>query len=326
MKWNSGKRTLQASELREWMVKDKPFLLVDVLPKEIYDKRRLQGALNACVYEVTFADQMAAITQDRDAEIVLYGSSAESLDATEAAEKLSRLGYQKVYALHGGVDGWTKSGYPLEGENVFPPERLARAVTLVDHLYAVNIDESVIGWTGRNSNGKHYGTLKLLKGEIRVRNEAIDGAFEIDMTSMKNKDLQGDPLQPVLIAHLMSDDFFFVKMFPKAAFTLAAAKALEPVTLSSPNFEVEGTLELRGVKADLRFPATVNQRGDGSISIEAHFDLDRTRWNVLYGSSRFFEHLGMHLVYDWISIELRIFALSVKQKSWIKGTRGDSGA
>jgi polyisoprenoid-binding protein YceI len=97
-------------------------------------------------------------------------------------------------------------------------------------------------------------------------------------------------------------------MFPKATFTLDAAKVVESPTLSSPNFEVKGTLELRGVKADIHFFATVNRRENGSVSIEAHFDLDRTRWNVLYGSSRFFEHLGMHLVYDLITIELRIFA------------------
>ena len=40
--------------------------------------------------------------------------------------------------------------------------------------------------------------------------------------------------------------------------------------------------------------------------MEAHFDLDRTQWNVIYGSSRFFEHLGMHMVFDQISIELRL--------------------
>jgi polyisoprenoid-binding protein YceI/rhodanese-related sulfurtransferase len=291
------------------MQKDKHFILIDVLPKEIYEKRRLPGALNACVYEVTFPDQIAAITQDKDGEIVLYGSSTKSRDAAEAAEKLLRLGYKKVYDLDDGVDGWLRSGYSLEGENVCPPERLGKAVNLLDHIYGVNTDESVIWWTGRNAKGRHYGTLKLFKGEIRVRNGAIDGAFEIDMTSMKNKDLEGDPLQSVLIAHLMSDDFFFVKIFPKASFILVAAKAVESATLSSPNFEVEGTLELQGVKADIRFPATVNQREDGTVSIEAHFDLDRTRWNVLYGSSRFFEHLGMHLVYDLLTIELRSFTL-----------------
>ncbi len=301
--------TLQPSELKEWMQKDKHFILIDVLPKEIYEKRRLAGALNACVYEVTFPGQIAAITQDKDREIVLYGSSAKSRDAAEAAKKLLRLGYRKVCALAGGVDGWLKSGYSLEGENVLPPERLGQALNLVDHLYAVNTDESVIWWTGRNAKGRHYGTLKLSEGEIRVTNGAIDGAFEIDMTSIKNTDLEGDPLQPILIAHLMSDDFFFVKMFPKASFVLTAAKGMESVTLSSPNFEVEGIFELRGIKADIRFPATVNRREDGSVSIEAHFDLDRTRWSVLYGSSRFFEHLGMHLVHDLITVELRILTL-----------------
>jgi len=299
---------LQPSELGEWMQQGKRFILIDVLPKEIYEKRRLPGALNACVYEVAFPDQMAAITEDKSEEIVLYGSSAESRDAAEAAEKLLRLGYRRVYALDGGVDGWLRSGLSVEGENVKPPERLGPTVDLEDHLYAVNTDESVIGWTGRNGNGKHYGTLKLSKGEIQVRKGAIQGAFDIDMTTIKNKDLEGDPLQPVLIAHLLSDDFFFVKMFPKAAFILDAARVVESPTLSSPNFEVEGTLELRGIKKGIRFPATVNRRADGSVSIEAHFDMDRTQWNVLYGSSRFFDHLGMHLVYDLITIELRIFA------------------
>jgi len=309
MIWDKAARTLHPSELREWMKKDKPFILIDVLPKEIYGKRRLSGALNACVYEVSFPEQVAAISTDKNGEIVLYGSSAKSLDAAVAAEKLSRLGYKKVYTLDGGVDEWMKSGYSFEGENVFPPERLGQAVTLADRIYAVNRDESVIWWTGRNGNGRHYGTLKLSKGEIRVRNGSIDGTFEIDMTSITNKDLEGDPLQSVLIDHLRSDDFFFVKLFPRAAFMLAAAKAMESPVLGSPNFDVEGTLELRGVKAEIGFPATVSRKEDGSASIEAHFDLDRTRWNVLYGSSRFFEHLGMHLVYDLISLELRIFVL-----------------
>ena len=309
MKKNTMDKRLQPKDLKQWMDKGRSFMLVDTLPKEIYDKRRLPGALNACVYEVTFPEQVAAITQDKDREIVLYGSRARSRDAFTAAEKLSRLGYKKVFVLDGGVEGWLRAGHPLEGEDVYPPERLAPAMRLEDHIYAVNTEESVIGWTGRNPNKRHYGTLKLSVGEIRVKNGAIDGAFDIDMTSMKNEDLAGDPLQPVLIAHLMSDDFFFVKMFPKASFNLVAARPLESRTLSSPNFEVEGTLELRGVKADILFPATVNRRDDGTVSIEAHFDLDRTRWNVLYGSSRFFEHLGMHLVYDLITIELRIFTL-----------------
>ena len=71
---------------------------------------------------------------------------------------------------------------------------------------------------------------------------------------------------------------------------------------------MEGTLELRGVGNQMKFPATISRLPDGAITAEAHFDFDRTQWKIIYGSSRYFEHLGMHLVFDPISIELRIVA------------------
>jgi hypothetical protein len=68
-------------------------------------------------------------------------------------------------------------------------------------------------------------------------------------------------------------------------------------------------LKLRGVSADLEFDATVALGEDGSLVMEAHFDIDRTRWNVIYGSTRFFEHLGMHKVFDLLSFQIRIVAV-----------------
>jgi rhodanese-related sulfurtransferase/polyisoprenoid-binding protein YceI len=298
---------LEPKELHQWMEQGRDFILIDALPREVYEKRRLPGALNACVYEVTFSDQVAALA-DKSQDIVLYGSSAGSRDAVTASEKLKRLGYDKVFALKGGVAGWLKAGYEIEGEDVVPPERMEETVRPENHVYMTDTEQSSIWWTGRNANRKHYGALKLTKGEIRVKDGGIDGTFEIDMRSVKNMDLEGDPLQPVLIGHLMSDDFFFVKMFSKAFFTIEGARPIKGAALSSPNFEVEGTLALRGVRAGILFPATVNRSDEGTLSVEAHFDFDRTRWNILYGSSRFFEHLGGHLVYDMISVELRIFA------------------
>jgi hypothetical protein len=45
---------------------------------------------------------------------------------------------------------------------------------------------------------------------------------------------------------------------------------------------------------------------DGVFVLEAHFDIDRTRWHVIYGSTRFFEHLGMHKVFDLLSFQIRM--------------------
>ncbi len=58
----------------------------------------------------------------------------------------------------------------------------------------------------------------------------------------------------------------------------------------------------------MKFPATISKLPDGAVTAEAHFDFDRTLWKIIYGSSRYYEHLGMHLVFDPISIRLRIVA------------------
>jgi polyisoprenoid-binding protein YceI len=128
------------------------------------------------------------------------------------------------------------------------------------------------------------------------------------MATLRNFSLEGDELQPVLISHLASDDFFFVERFPKAKFTLTQGRPAAGASLTSLNYEMAGTLELRGVTAEQTFLATVTPGQEGALLAEAHFDFDRTRWKVIYGSARFFEHLGMHLVFDMITVELRIMA------------------
>lgn len=38
----------------------------------------------------------------------------------------------------------------------------------------------------------------------------------------------------------------------------------------------------------------------------ASLDVDRTAFGSIYGSARFFEHLGMHIVYDVIHLQVRL--------------------
>jgi hypothetical protein len=120
--------------------------------------------------------------------------------------------------------------------------------------------------------------------------------------------LEGDELHPVLEQHLKSGDFFFVKLFPKAVFTITEGNPKDPAWLTSPNYSVKGELNLRGVSVPLEFDATVNKADKNRLAIESHFDIDRTHWNVIYGSARFFEHLGMHKVFDLISIQVNLVA------------------
>ena len=293
-------------ELSTWIEKKKSFFLIHTLTGIHFQKVHLPGAQNACVFEVTFLDQMHSITADKNAEIVLYGSSERSMDALTAAEKLKLDGYQRIMILKGGIESWRALGYPLDGESadiVTDPEV---RLLLPEGQYRIDTDQSIIEWFGRNPNTKHFGTVRISDGQILIQKGNMTGAVEIDMDSIENISLEGDELQPVLLSHLKSDDFFLVKAFPTAKFTINSGQLAEEPHLSSPNYEVKGTLHLRGVKADLSFATTIASTDDGGLIAEAHFDIDRTRWNVIYGSTRFFENLGMHLVYDLISFQMEI--------------------
>jgi hypothetical protein len=111
------------------------------------------------------------------------------------------------------------------------------------------------------------------------------GASEKSMDAIENKSLNGDKSQPVLISHLKSDDFFFTRVFSTATFTIQSGTPRNKPYVSAPNVDVQGELYLSGIKAGFSFPATVYQALDGTITAKARFDLDRTHWNIIYGSN-----------------------------------------
>jgi rhodanese-related sulfurtransferase/polyisoprenoid-binding protein YceI len=302
---NKKYKSLAADELMERLKNKEPLILIDTLPGSHFEKVHLPGARCACVFEVTFLEQVKAIADSKKAEIILYGTSGRSRDALTAAEKLQREGYINISVLNGGLEAWRERGFELQGEqpDMADPETILR---LDDGQYSADIDQSIIEWSGRNPNTKHFGTVGIKSGLVEVNNANLTGVFEIDMESIDNINLKGEELHPVLTSHLKSDDFFFVRMFPTATLTISEGRAAETPFLSSPNYELKATLELRGVKADLAFQATVTKTEDGGLAAEAHFDIDRTRWQVIYGSTRFFENLGKHLVFDLISFQVKI--------------------
>jgi polyisoprenoid-binding protein YceI len=298
-----------AKDLKLLLSEKSDIVLIDLLPPEHFDKVHIPSAKNACVFFVSFLDDLAAVVPDKQTSVVVYGSSIRSQDVEMALEKLDRAGYEQVSFLKGGLEAWRGVGYDIEGEVTDQQDDPQTTVTLPDGQYMVDSEASQVEWTGRNPNSRHIGTVDIAKGVIDIKDGTVTGMVEIDMNTINNINLEGDELQPVLEAHLRSDDFFFTKMFPKAVFTFKEAKRIEPGWLTAPSYHVNGELNLRGVSADLDFDATVALLEDSSLVLEAHFDIDRTRWNVIYGSTRFFEHLGMHKVFDLLSFQIRMIVV-----------------
>lgn len=304
----TGKNIVSVADVRSMVNEHPSTYLLDVLPPDHFEKVHIPGAKNACVFFVSFLADVVKIIPEKKKRVVVYGSSDRSHDAKMAIEKMTRAGYLEVYELRGGIKSWREAGNACEGNSVDQSDDPQTQLALSDDSFIIDNDRSTIKWEGRNPSSTHFGTVDISAGKIHIKNGAISGKIEVDMNSIHNINLEGDELQPVLEAHLRSDDFFFTSMFPKAVLTLTEVTPIEPLWQTAPNFHVKGELTLRGVTASLNFDMTANQTENNSLTLEAHFDIDRTQWNIIYGSTRFFEHLGMHKVFDLISIQIRINA------------------
>lgn len=178
----------------------------------------------------------------------------------------------------------------------------AEAATVAESTsekYIANISESTIEWKGFKPTGTHNGTINLTSGVFSTNDGKLhSGTFLIDMASLKDADgserLEG---------HLKSGDFFDVEKFPDAVFEITGSEDKDGKTLLS------GNLTMKGVKNNISFPVTISDAEDMMKITSDAFTIDRSKWNIQYGSKSFFDDLGDKFIND--DIELKI---SVKAK------------
>lgn len=281
-------------------------LVIDVLPEEEYAAAHLPGAKNACVFNVSFLDDVRNLASDRSKPLVLYGASMHDLASATATEKLLAAGYTDAADYRGGLEDWRTAGHLIERNPGIPQKN----ITPVDGIHRINVEKSRIEWIGRNLASAHSGTIKLYAGQIEIRDgQPIRGEFTLNMDSIQNLDLSDSKMRQILIQHLKSDDFFDVRRYPTAEFRLSKFTALPGARRGNPNWEATGELTLNSVTNEIAFPIIIGLTPDGLIAADAHFDIDRTRWNVRYGSGKFYEKLGKHVVHDEVSLALKLVTL-----------------
>src|SRR5687768_7331648 len=110
----SSVQQLTHHELAALLAEAKPPLVVDVLTEEDYQSAHIQGAKNACVFNVSFLDDIKRLVPDQSTHIVVYGASARDLASATAAEKLMGAGYTHVSNYRGGLEDWRSAGHPVE--------------------------------------------------------------------------------------------------------------------------------------------------------------------------------------------------------------------
>lgn len=168
--------------------------------------------------------------------------------------------------------------------------------------YKVDAAKSVVKWHAKKVTGEHFGTVALANGSLNVDGAKVTGgSFEIDLTTIKCDDVTDAGYNAKLVGHLKSDDFFSVEKNPKAKFVI------KKVDGSGANINITGDMTIKGITQSITFPATVKADAKG-VSANAKITLDRTKWDIRYGSKKFFDSIGDKAIYDDFEIDLTLAA------------------
>jgi polyisoprenoid-binding protein YceI len=170
----------------------------------------------------------------------------------------------------------------------------------------VDAKASTLKWHAKKVTGEHSGTVGFSNGNISVENGMIkSGTVEIDMTTIDVTDLQGE-WRDKLIGHLKSDDFFSVEKNNKSTLVIKKSEVIKG-SKTAENYTVTADLTIKGITKEVVFPAIVIVK-NGSVTANADFNIDRTKWDIRYGSKSFIEGIGDKAIDDDFNIKVRLVA------------------
>jgi polyisoprenoid-binding protein YceI len=120
------------------------------------------------------------------------------------------------------------------------------------------------------------------------------------MASIANTDLD-EKGQGRIAGHLKGDDFFGVEEFPEASFKVNNSEMTDGKTL-----RVSGDLTIKGHTNPISFLSTL-EKGESSLIFTGIMEVDRSLFDVRYGSDKFFDNLGDKAISDIFTLEFRLF-------------------
>jgi len=180
-----------------------------------------------------------------------------------------------------------------------------------DGSYELIASATKVEWTGTKSliaDYKDVGTIGLKEGSFAVAEGKITtGKIVFDMKTIAGEETS-NKVMPIanLGKHLQSADFFDVVKFPTATFNLTRAEVVGGS--NGGTFIFTGDLELKGVKNEVQFPVKFSQNLSGQTLMTGEFEIDRTKWDIKYGSTKFFQDLGDNVIADEVNVKFEATA------------------
>jgi len=152
----------------------------------------------------------------------------------------------------------------------------------------IKLENSKVVWKGYKVTGSHVGIITIKSGHLNFDKDILTGgSFKIDMSTITVTDLEGE-YKGKLEGHLKSDDFFGVEKFPTATLHFTKVKSV-----GKNSYEVTGNITIKGKTETVSFNVSV-YGNKANVSLK----IDRTKFDVRYGSTSFFDGLKDKAIYD----------------------------
>lgn len=160
----------------------------------------------------------------------------------------------------------------------------------------IDTENSSIHWVGKKITGQHDGTLDFSGGTLVFDGKKLTGGnFTVDMTTISATDVEGKTKEK-LDGHLKADDFFGVDKHPtaKLEFKKIADKGKGVYTVTAD-------MTIKGITKPVTFDITVKEN-----SATTKFNVDRTKFDIKYGSKSFFEGIGDKAINDEFELDVKL--------------------
>lgn len=208
------------------------------------------------------------------------------------------IGAFLLIAFLGALSAFTYTSRKEKNTGTHAVKKHEKALT-----FKIDQQKSKVTWLAKKVTGEHSGEIELSEGSLQVdQTQLIGGRFTLNTRSISVTDIKDQETNKKLVGHLKNDDFFAVEKFPEAKFVITSVKKK-----SDDLYDVQGDLTIKGISKSISFPATAKIVGQ-QLSAKAKIKVDRTKYDIKFRSTNFFENLGDKAIYDDFDLTIDLVA------------------
>jgi len=191
--------------------------------------------------------------------------------------------------------------------NLFPIEKgsdliKAAEAAPVSGSFQFTEETAAFLWTGKKVTGQHSGHFSA-KGILVIEDNIVrKGEALIAMTSIVVDDVKDKESNTKLLNHLKSADFFDVEKYPTANLIIHGSERQR-----ENSYFFKGLLSLKGIEKPVEGTYNIIADQEKHYALTGSMTIDRSEFDVRYGSGSFFKGLGDELIYDEVPIGFKIF-------------------